>query len=225
MKKILLVEDDKSIAFIVGSALESEHFNVTTCCNANEAISALKTNEYDLLILDWNLPDEITGLEICQTYRNGGGNKPVMLLTGRASTVDKVKGLEAGADDYIVKPFEIEEFLARSKALLRRLPNLDTEILKVGDLELNVRTFRAYKNTMPIELLPKEIAILELLMRNPNCYFEAETILARVWRTDSSASTDSVRTFIKTLRKKIGDIDSKSSIVNKRGLGYSLAIE
>ncbi len=226
MAKVLVVEDDASIALVIEAALTSEHFTVDICKSAPEAKTALKLTEYDLLILDWNLPDAETGLEICQKYRASGGNKPVMLLTARVSVDNKVQAFEAGADDYVVKPFDSNELIARAKALLRRPPGLETEVLRIGNLELNTATFRVHKDGKLIDLLPKEFAILELLMRRADHYFTAEAILSRIWRTDSATSIDSVRTFIKTLRKKLSEseTDQKWHIENKRGLGYRIAV-
>jgi DNA-binding response OmpR family regulator len=225
MRRILLVEDDKNILFVMEAALTSEHFVIDSCKNASEAQAALKVTDYDLLILDWNLPDESTGLELCQKYRSNGGNRPIMLVTARTEVVDKLKGFEAGADDYLVKPFDTEELIARAKALLRRPINLEGKILKINKLELNVGTYRVLVNGNLVDLLPKEFAILELLMRNVDHYFTAETILSRIWPKDSSTSTDSVRTHIKTLRKKLLDQGLDLDIENKRGLGYRLSIQ
>jgi DNA-binding response OmpR family regulator len=224
--KILVVEDDASIALVIEAALTSEHLIVDVCRTATQAKAALKLTEYELLILDWNLPDAETGLEICQKYRDGGGNKPVMLLTARISVDNKVQAFDAGADDYVVKPFDSNELIARVKALLRRPSGLKAEVLTIGNLELNAATFRVYQDGKLIDLLPKEFAILELLMRHADHYFTSEAILSRIWRTDSETSIDSVRTFIKTLRKKLSESekDQKWQIENKRGLGYRIAI-
>lgn len=226
MKKILVVEDYESTAIVIETALTSEHFIVDVCKTANEAKAALRLTEYDLLILDWNLPNAETGLEICQKYRDRGGNKPVMLLTARIEMDNKIQAFAAGADDYVVKPFDSNELIARVKALLRRPPGLEAEVLKIGDLELNTSTYRVHKNGKAVDLLPKEFAILELLARHPDCYFTAEAILSRIWRTESTTSIDSVRTFVKTLRKKLSDTgtEQKWSIENKRGLGYRIAV-
>ncbi len=226
MKKILLVEDYDSTALVIETVLTGEHLNVDICKSANEAKAALKLTEYDLLILDWNLHEAETGLEICQKYRDGGGNKPVMLLTARISMDNKMQAFAAGADDYLVKPFDPNELVARVKALLRRPTGLETEVLRVDNLELNTTTFTAYQNGNLVELLPKEFAILELLMRHVDHYFTADAILSRVWRTESATSIDSVRTFIKTLRKKLSEseTDQKWCIENKRGLGYRITV-
>jgi two-component system response regulator QseB len=224
--KILIVEDDNAIAAVIKAALDSEHLIADHCKTAIEAATAIKLTDYDLLILDWNLPASATGVEICRQYRDTGGNKPVMLLTARETVGNKVEAFDAGADDYLVKPFNIEELIARVKALLRRPVELKAKILAVGNLQLDSNTYRVQKDGKSIDLLPKEFAILELLMSNVDHYFTADAILNRVWKTESTTSIDSVRTFIKTLRKKLLESGAEQNwdIENKRGLGYRLAL-
>lgn len=145
-----------------------------------------------------------------------------MILTARGTSRDKVTGLTAGADDYIVKPFDPDELIARAKPLLRRPPILADSILRVGSLELDTANFTLQSGGRSIQLLPKEFAILQLLMEHPDKYFTAEAILIRVWRSDLPVSSDSVRTHMKTLRKKLGETDETSVIENSRGLGYRI---
>jgi DNA-binding response OmpR family regulator len=221
MAKILVVEDDLSVAQLVQFTLESERHVVELASSSAAAVIALKMQDYDLVILDWALPDG-TGIELCRNYRANGGNKPVLMLTARESSRDKVAGLTAGADDYVVKPFDPDELVARTQALLRRPPLIADAVLRVGDLELDRSLHQVRRNGAAITLLPKEFAILELLMEHPNKFFTAEAILARVWRSDLPASTDSVRTHMKTLRRKLDAQDDSSVIENSRGLGYKL---
>jgi DNA-binding response OmpR family regulator len=220
MAKVLIVEDDYSVAQLIQFTLEPERHVIDHFTNCSDALLALKTNHYDLLILDWALPDS-TGVELCRNYRANGGNKPVLMLTAREASRDKVEGLGAGADDYVVKPFDPDELVARTKALLRRPPTISDSVLKVGSLELDRGSHQARMDGQVISLVPKEFAILELLMMQPNKHFTAEAILARVWRSDLPASTDSVRTHMKTLRKKLGGSED-SVIESSRGLGYKL---
>lgn len=224
MAKVLLVEDDLSVAQLVQFTLESERFVIDHCTKCADALLALKTNEYDLLIFDWSLPDG-TGLDLCMQYRSMGGNKPILMLTARGASRDKVAGLTAGADDYVVKPFDPDELVARSKALLRRPPTIADPILRVASLELDTANFTVSRAGKTVQLLPKEFAILHLLMEHPDKYFTADAILARVWRTDLPVSTDSVRTHLKTLRKKLGDSEEGIIIENSRGLGYRIRTE
>jgi len=225
MAKILLVEDDLGVAQLIQFTLESERFVVDHCGNASEALLSLRTNEYDLLVLDWALPDS-TGVDLCKQYRSMGGRRPVLMLTARGASQDKVAGLSAGADDYVVKPFDPDELIARAKALLRRPPVISDSVLRVASLELDTDNFTVRKDGVPVTLLPKEFAILQLLMEHPDRYFTAEAILAKVWRSDLPVSTDSVRTQMKTLRKKLDSSDEDSSTIeNVRGLGYKVKSE
>jgi DNA-binding response OmpR family regulator len=221
MAKILLVEDDLGVAQLIGFTLESERFVIDHYTNCADAVAALRTAEYDLLILDWALPDS-TGVELCKQYRSMGGSKPVLILTARGSSADKVAGLNAGADDFVVKPFDPDELVARAHALLRRPPVIADSVLQVASIELDRNNHTVKVAGQPVVLLPKEFAILQLLMEHPDRYLTAEAILARVWRSDLPVSTDSVRTQMKSLRKKLGGADDGSVIENTRGLGYKI---
>lgn len=221
MAKILLVEDDKHIAYLIQFQLAHDRHIVDVCTNGGEALAVLRTHDFDLVILDWMLPD-LSGVDVCQQFRGGGGTTPILMLTARSSAQDKITGLDSGCDDYLVKPFNPEELNARVRALLRRPPQIAGRVLKVGEIELDTSTYKVSRNAAPVDLLPKEFAILELLMRHPNQYFSSEAILDRVWQSDANASIDSVRTHIKTLRRKLGDSDSNETIQNTRGLGYRI---
>ncbi|MBS1994251.1 MAG: response regulator transcription factor [Cyanobacteria bacterium SZAS LIN-3] len=221
MTKLLIVEDDHSVAQLLQFALESERYVIDHCTHCADALAALRTNDYDMLILDWALPDG-SGIDLCKQYRATGGNKPILMLTARESSRDKVTGLTAGADDYVVKPFDPDELIARTKALLRRPPLIAESTLCVGDVTLDTASFTVKIGNYSAQLVPKEYAILHLLMEHPGRFFTAESILARVWRSDLPVSTDSVRTHIKTLRKKFIEADSRIVIENSRGLGYRI---
>jgi len=219
--KILLVEDDPNLAYLLRIHFERERFLIDTVSKGSEALAQLKTHGYELIVLDWMLPD-ITGVEVCEQYRSSGGQTPVLMLTARGTVDDKAQGLEAGADDYLVKPFHPKELTARVRALLRRPRNVEGKVLRVRDIEFDTASRRVSRNAREIELTPKESALLELLMRYPNRSFTLESILDRLWHSDSSASIDTVRTHMKTLRKKVGDTDEEPLIKTKRGSGYSL---
>ena len=223
MAKVLIVEDDAGVAQLLKFTLVSERYILDHCTTCSDALAAVRTTDYDLLILDWALPDG-TGIELCSLYRSMGGNKPVLMLTARGTSRDKVSGLTAGADDYVVKPFDPDELVARLRALLRRPPVISASVLRVSNLELDSLNFKVSKDGQPIILQPKEFAILELLMEYPDRYFTAEAILARLWQSEASVSTDSVRTHIKNLRKKLGDSNESPIIENTRGLGYRVRV-
>jgi DNA-binding response OmpR family regulator len=146
------------------------------------------------------------------------------MLTAKGTIEDKAMGLDSGADDYLVKPFHPTELTARTRALLRRQPNWETKILRAKNIELDAVNKRVFKEGLELELTAKELAILELLMRHPNHSFTLETLLDRLWHSDRHASIETVRTHMKTLRKKIGDNENSPLIHTKRGLGYRLVV-
>jgi DNA-binding response OmpR family regulator len=201
--------------------LEHDRHLVDHVSRGGDALAQVKSHAYDLVILDWMLPD-INGLDVCSQYRKTGGKVPVLMLTARGSVEDRAAGLDAGADDYLVKPFHPTELSARVRALLRRPNAITGRILKVQDLEMDTTECRVARGGTEIQLTSKEFSLLELLMRYPNQSFTLEAILDRLWQSDSYASIDTVRTHMKTLRKKIGDNDDCSLIQTKRGQGYKL---
>jgi two-component system copper resistance phosphate regulon response regulator CusR len=221
MPKILLVEDDENLSVVLQMHLEHDRYMVDHVERGTDALSQLKSHSYELIILDWMLPD-ISGLEVCQQYRHQGGKVPVLMLTARGSVDDRAAGLDAGADDYLVKPFHPTEQSARVRALLRRPTVIAGRILKVQDLEMDTVECRLIREGKEIQLTTKEFALLELLMRYPNQSFSLESILDRLWESDSYASIDTVRTHMKTLRKKIGDSEENALIHTKRGHGYRI---
>jgi len=223
MAKILVVEDDENLSRLVKICLSSETHLVDSVMRGMDALAQIRLITYDMLVLDWMLPD-ITGVEVLKHYRASGGRAPVLMLTSRSAIADKVTGLEAGADDYLVKPFDKLELAARVKALLRRPKDISPEVLVRGGLEINQTTFQVLKDGHEVELRPKEYALLEFLAKHPGESFTAEAILERLWRSDAMSTTDTVRTHIMTLRKKLGDNDEKPMIKTVRGRGYSLQI-
>ncbi|MBS1990501.1 MAG: response regulator transcription factor [Cyanobacteria bacterium SZAS LIN-3] len=223
MAKILVVEDDENLSRLVKICLSSESYLVDSVMRGMDALAQIRLITYDMLVLDWMLPD-ITGVEVLKHYRASGGRAPVLMLTSRSTVADKVTGLEAGADDYLVKPFDKLELAARVKALLRRPKEMNPEVLVRGSLEINQTTFQVIKDGQEVELRPKEFALLEFLAKHPGESFSAEAILERLWRSDALSTTDTVRTHIMTLRKKLGDNDTKPLIKTVRGRGYSLQV-
>jgi two-component system copper resistance phosphate regulon response regulator CusR len=221
MSKILLVEDDENLAFLLKMQLEQARYLVDHVAAGLIALSQLKMSEYDLLILDWMLPD-ISGVDVCRQYRGSGGRTPILMLTARGAVEDKASGLNAGADDYLVKPFHPLELNARVQALLRRPTSYAGKTLQVKDIELDTEGSRVFKGGQEIDLTSKEFSLLELLMRYPNQSFTLESILSRVWQSDSAASVDTVRTHMKTLRRKLGDSEENGIIRTKRGAGYRI---
>jgi DNA-binding response OmpR family regulator len=221
MAKILMVEDDASIAEDVQDFLAAESHIVEITHTAENAHELVKSFHYDLIILDWSLPKQ-SGVEFLKEYREAGGGAPVLMLTGRESLQDKELGLDSGADDYLTKPFHLREVSARVRALLRRPTKDIGTVITIADLSIDTAARSVSKGGEAIELLPKEYALLELFFRNPNQYFDGDTILERVWHSESDAGPGTVRTTMARLRKKI-DIDGKESLIkNDRGFGYKL---
>lgn len=221
MPKILLVEDDKDLASRITKWLTMERYSVEAVHNGREALELLRALKYDIIVLDWHLP-ELTGVEVCKYFRSNGGTTPILMLTGKSDISDKEEGFDAGADDYLTKPFQPRELSARLRALTRRPSELLNDQLKFGNIVLHVHKYKVEKDGQNIELLPLEFSVLEFLMRHPGRVFGAEALLERVWPVNSEASPEAVRTVIKTLRKKI-DTEGQASIIRTiHGVGYKL---
>lgn len=219
MSRILLVEDDSVLSSRLAQWLEHERHAVQTSHNGDDAVSLLKLYQYDLIILDWEMPGR-SGVEVCRAYRRMGGKTSVLMLTRKADISAKEEGLDAGADDYLPKPFHPREFSARVRALLRRQPEYSGNELRAGDIVLNKTAHKVSLRGQEIKVLPTEFALLEFLLKHPNQVFSKESLLELVWSNQSDASTEAVKTCIKSLRKKI-DLDSNSSLIKSiRGVGY-----
>lgn len=219
MSKVLLAEDETDLAKQIAEWLRRENYLVETFADGTATLAALHAYDYDVILLDWMLPG-VSGIDLCKSYRAKGGKNPVILLTARSTELDKEHGLDCGADDYIVKPFGLRELSARIRAVLRRVsPQRGDNILRVSDLELDPVARKASKAGMEIHLEPREFSLLEFFMRHPNQVFDAEALIARVWDSDSMISAESIRTYIKNLRRKTAD---QSLIITIRGTGYRL---
>jgi DNA-binding response OmpR family regulator len=220
MTKILVVEDDQDLAQMVRSYLLFEHYEVENVFDGSEGIIRVKTYEYDIIILDLGLPD-LSGIEVLKTLREKGSRTPVLILTGKHSVEEKELGLDAGADDYVTKPFHMKELGARLRALLRRPPPISgSTLLKAANITLDVSKFKVMKNNEVVTLVPKEFQLLEFFMRHPNQVFSSEALLNRVWPNNSESAPQALRTAMKRLRKKI-DPDGEL-IKTVHGVGYML---
>ncbi len=217
--RILIVEDEKGIANFLMEGLVEEGFAIDVANEGAKGLELASTNEYDLLLLDWMLPG-ISGIEICRQFRKINNTVPIIFLTARDTVQDTVFGLEAGANDYIKKPFQFEELLARIRTLLRSKSGEQTK-LKLGDVEMNLETHRVFRNSTEIELTPKEFSLLEYLIRNKGKVCTRTRIIEHVWDIHFDSDTSVIDVYINFLRKKLlTDKTSAELIHTVRGVGY-----
>lgn len=221
MSKVLLVEDDLVTCDMVRDWLEHELYTVEAAHTGEEALDLMKLYQYDIVVLDWGLPGK-SGVEILSRFRADGGTTPVLILTGKRSVGEKEEGLDAGADDYLTKPFDMRELSARLRALLRRSHSPRASVLAVRNITLDPASCLVTRDGEELKLLPTEYALLEFFMRHPDRVFSTDDILNHVWKSDSEATATAVRTYITRLRKKL-DVEEKVSIIKTvHGIGYKL---
>jgi DNA-binding response OmpR family regulator len=218
---ILLVEDEIKLARFIELELESEGYRVSVAHDGMSGLSLARESEPDLAILDWMMPG-LTGVELCRRLRSTGIKVPVILLTAKDEVGDRVTGLDAGADDYLVKPFSIEELLARIRAHLRRNQEPDTDLLQFEDLSLNRRTREVYRGKRSIELTAKEFDLLQYLMSHPRQVFTRDQILENIWGYDFLGDSNIIEVYVRYLRLKLEQDSEKRLIHTARGVGYSL---
>jgi two-component system, OmpR family, response regulator MprA len=217
---VLVVEDDEAIADVLRRSLRAEGHEVKSAGDGAEALTAAEQFTPDLVVLDLGLP-RLDGMEVCRRLR-AESDVPILILTARTQTEDRVEGLDSGADDYLVKPFERQELLARIRALLRRRPPRGSASLTVGDLSLNPDTREVTRGGRRIELTNREFELLEYLMRNERLVISRERLLDEVWGYDPMAMTNTIDVFISNLRRKL-EADGEPRILHtKRGAGYVL---
>ncbi len=221
MAKILLVEDEPDLSGAIREWLSDEHYVVELAETGRQALDKLGSTVYDLILLDWMLP-ELSGLEVCRSYRSEGGAAPVLMLTAKRSLASKEIGLDSGADDYITKPFHLRELSARIRALLRRPCVAPVVVLTADDIELDRIARTVMKGKTQIHLLPKEFALLEILMRNQGKTMSTDFLLDQIWGTNTDVVADTLRSNIKTLRKKIDSPGKPSLIKTVHGIGYRI---
>lgn len=221
--RILVVEDEHRIANSIKKGLELERHAVDVAYNGLDGFDLATTEEYDLIILDLMLPG-MDGIQICSELRKKQIHIPILILTARSQTEDKVKGLDTGADDYLTKPFSFEELLARIRALSRRPQNSLDSILTLEDLTLDTKTYEVKRGPKRITLSSKEFSLLEYLIRHPHQIIKKDKIIAHVWNYDANILPNTVEVYIKNLRAKI-DVpfaNQKPLINTVRGFGYKL---
>jgi DNA-binding response OmpR family regulator len=220
--RVLLIEDEHKIARALKKALEQESYAVDVAYDGDDGYAMATTEPYDAAIIDRMLPGEYDGLAIVKAMRSAKIHTPVLLLTALGSIKDRTEGLDSGADDYLVKPFALEELLARVRALMRRPVEVQSTVLSAGDLTLNTVAYEVKRGDTPIQLTGKEFALLEYLLRNQGRPLPKELIIAHVWDYDADILPNTVEVYIKYLRAKIDQPFKTPLIHTVRGFGYKL---
>lgn len=228
MTKILVVDDEQNMLSGLKDNLEFEGYEVETADNGEEGLKKILDNFYNLIILDVMMP-KMNGFDVCKNVRKNGIVTPIILLTAKGEEIDKVVGLEIGADDYVTKPFSLRELLARVKAILRRSDNLtmnetDREI-KIGKLDVNFNGFKAVSNKKDVEMTHKEFEILHHLWKKRNTTVSRDDLLSEIWGYDENPTTRTVDNFILKLRQKVEtDPNHPKIIITVHGIGYKMII-
>ncbi len=229
MKKILIVEDELNMVNGLKDNLEFEGYEVDTAIEGRTGLEKILQHRYDLILLDIMLP-EVSGFDICRTARKEGINTPIILLTAKGEEIDKVLGLELGADDYITKPFSLRELLARIKAILRRSTsgkedNTDSEFKMIGNIKVNFKSYIALEGNDEIKMSHKEFEVLHYLYQNAGKIIHRDDLITRVWSIDYDINTRTVDNFILKLRQKIeADSNNPKIILTVHGMGYKMIL-
>ncbi len=219
-ERILIIEDDPSISKLLQRGLAYEGYNVECAPDGKTGLVKARDNAPDLVVLDWMLPG-LDGLEVCHRLRMGG-SIPVLMLTAKDTVEDRIQGLDAGADDYMVKPFNLDELLARIRALLRRTQTDRVQGLKFADLSLDVGTHEVYRGDKLIALTAKEFELVELFLRHPRQVMTREVLFDRVWGYDFGGESNVLEVYIRYLRQKLEESGQPRLIHTVRGVGYVL---
>lgn len=222
--KALVVEDEPKIANAIARGLRQERFAVDICEDGEQGLSDALVDEHDIIVLDRMLP-KMDGVEVCKKIRDARIKTPIIMLTAKSQIKDRVEGLDAGADDYLVKPFSFEELLARIRALLRRPQDCADVVLKVADLTLDPANFRVKRGKEVIKLSSTEFALLEYLMRNEGQIQSKDKIISHVWDFDADILPNTVEAHVGSLRRKVDKAGGKSLIHTVRGFGYKVEEE
>ncbi|MEJ2013113.1 MAG: response regulator transcription factor [Anaerolineales bacterium] len=223
-ESILVIEDEERILQFLRRGLTYEGYTVETAVNGTEGLAKAAELDPDLVIIDWMLPElepGLDGLEVCRRLREAG-DTPLLMLTAKDSVADRVRGLDAGADDYLVKPFALNELLARVRALLRRSKTTQPEVLEFEDLRLDTGTHQAFRGDRAIDLTAKEYELLELLLQHPRQVLTRDLIYDRVWGYDFGGESNIIEVYIRYLRQKTEEGEVPRLIHTVRGVGYVL---
>jgi len=220
--RILVVEDEHKIANALKQGLIQEKYAVDIEYDGDSGLGAALNETYDVMIIDRMLPGSVDGLEICQQVRSAGIHTPILLLTAKDQVRHRVEGLNAGADDYLIKPFSFEELLARIRALLRRPHAAQSNVIKIADLSLDTINYRVERSGQAINLSAKEFALLEYMMRNAGRVLSKDNLISHVWDFDSDVLPNTVEVYMGYLRNKIDKPFARPLLRTNRGFGYVL---
>lgn len=221
--KLLYAEDERELSEAVTDILTYHNYIVDAVYDGESALAYAEVENYDGIILDVMMP-RLDGFEVLKKLRQNGCTTPVLLLTAKSQIEDKIEGLDMGADDYLAKPFIMGELLARIRAMLRRRENFVPDILKCGNLSLNLSNYNLYSDSGAVTLTKLEFQIMELLMQNRGVYYSTESIFERVWGYDSDADIGVVWVYISYLRKHLEALNANAQIKVKRNIGYTLEV-
>lgn len=224
LMRILVVEDERDLNRVISKRLESEGYSVDRCFDGEEALDFIDVDEFDAIVMDIMMP-RINGIEVLKQMRSRNNATPVLLLTARDGIGDRVNGLDAGADDYLVKPFAFEELLARIRVMTRKASGNSTNVFSAADLTMDLNSHTVVRGDVNINLSAKEFEILEYLLRNKGIVLSREKIENHVWDFDYSGGTNVVDVYIRYLRKKIDDNFEPKLIHTVRGCGYVLRVD
>ena len=220
---VLIVEDERNLADAIVKILEDEGYNAEATYDGKAGLTCAKSGLYDAIVLDVMLPG-ISGYDVVNKMRHAGVSTPVLMLTARTSTEDKVRGLDSGADDYMTKPFEAPELLARLRAITRRRGDVLIDEIKFADIKLDLNTHDLSCGEKSVHLSGKEFEVLSILMGSSSRVVSKQDLLTRVWGTDGEASENSVEAYVSFIRKKLTHIGSKVQVTTLRMLGYRLEV-
>lgn len=222
--RVLVVDDEPKIVDLLKRGLQQQGFVVDTCDNGEDALRLAQTETYGVIVLDRRLPGRYDGVAVCKKLRSEGNHTPVLMLTAKGLPPDRIIGLNSGADDYLVKPFDFGELIARINALGRRPQKMDAVALRYGDLTLDTVSHAVTRGELAPEMTAREIAVLEYFMRNPGRVLSKDAIIANVWPYDSVAISNNVEVYVRLLRRKLDRPGEPSIIKTIKGLGYKLSI-
>ncbi|MGB7519658.1 MAG: response regulator, partial [Spirulinaceae cyanobacterium] len=220
--RILLIEDDEILIQVLVKSLESQHYTVDIAEDGQLGWEYAQDGHYELILIDVGLP-RLDGVTLCQRLRSEGCAIPILLITAQDASADRIKGLDAGADDYLTKPLDLGELQARVRALLRRGEVAFTPVLEMGELVLDPNSYQVHYREQPLKLTPKEYSLLELLLRNPARVFSRGQIIERLWNYDDPPLEESVKAHVKGLRRKLKKVGVADWIENVYGIGYRLS--